>query len=151
MKLSISEAARRAGVTRVTIYKKLKAGELSKEAGEDGTPVIDLSELARLYPQAVNTDDTGGYTNEYSQDYRLLQAELEHLRERLADTERRAERAESDKSRLFDQLQATTRLLERPRAEPEHEEQLRARLEKAQEARDYQRGQAARPWWKRLF
>jgi hypothetical protein len=54
-KLSISEAARRAGVRRNTIYRKLESGKLSKETGDDGNPVIDLSELARLYPRAVSS------------------------------------------------------------------------------------------------
>lgn len=53
MKLSISEAARRAGVNRTTLHRRIEKGDLSKEIGDDGKPVIDLSELARLYPSAV--------------------------------------------------------------------------------------------------
>lgn len=53
MKLSISEAARRAGVRRTTLYRKLDKGTLSKETGDDGKPVIDLAELVRVYPHAV--------------------------------------------------------------------------------------------------
>lgn len=52
MKVSISEAARRAGVKRTTIYRKVEAGKLSKEIDDDGNPVIDLSELCRVYPSA---------------------------------------------------------------------------------------------------
>lgn len=54
MKLSISEAARRAGVKRMTIYRKIENGKLSKETGANGKSVIDFAELTRLYPNAVN-------------------------------------------------------------------------------------------------
>lgn len=53
MKLSISEAARRAGINRTTLHRRIGKGDISKEIGDDGKPVIDLSELARLYPAAV--------------------------------------------------------------------------------------------------
>jgi hypothetical protein len=53
MKLSISEAARRAGVRRNTLYRKLEAGKISKETDAEGKPVIDLAELCRLYPHAA--------------------------------------------------------------------------------------------------
>ena len=54
MKLSISAAARRAGVDRQILYRKMEKGELSKEVGADGKPVIDLAELVRIYPSAVH-------------------------------------------------------------------------------------------------
>lgn len=54
MKLSISEAARRAGVNRTTLHRQIEKGTISKEIGEDGKPVIDLAELARVYPSAVS-------------------------------------------------------------------------------------------------
>lgn len=56
MKLSISEAARRAGVNRTTLHRRIEKGEISKEIGNDGKPVIDLSELARLYPSVVKNE-----------------------------------------------------------------------------------------------
>ena len=56
MKLSISEAARRAGVNRTTLHRRIEKGELSKEIGDDGKPAIDLSELARLYPAVVKSE-----------------------------------------------------------------------------------------------
>lgn len=56
VKLSISEAARRAGVNRTTLHRRIEKGELSKEIGDDGKPVIDLSELARLYPAVVKAE-----------------------------------------------------------------------------------------------
>jgi hypothetical protein len=53
VKLTISEAARRAGVRRTAIYRKRDAGKLSRDTDRDGNPVIDLSELTRRYPHAV--------------------------------------------------------------------------------------------------
>lgn len=52
MRLTISEAARRAGVDRGTMHRKLKAGEISKSEGNDGKPYIDLAELCRVFPRA---------------------------------------------------------------------------------------------------
>jgi predicted site-specific integrase-resolvase len=104
VKLTISEAARRAGVERPTLYRKIKAGELSKEVGEDGKPAIELSELARLYPNVIERvlkhDPVSQNTNSNS----LLQAEVQHLREQVAALQQ-------DKERLWEQLQAQTRLL----------------------------------------
>jgi hypothetical protein len=52
VKLGISEAGRRAGVNRKVLYRLMEKGQLSKEI-LDGKPVIDLSELARLFPAAI--------------------------------------------------------------------------------------------------
>lgn len=52
MKLTINKASRRAGVRRATNCRKRDAGKLSRETDEDGNPVTDLAELARLYPHA---------------------------------------------------------------------------------------------------
>lgn len=48
-KHSISEAARLTGKSRSTLHRHLKQGKLSKEIGPEGEPVIDTSELARVY------------------------------------------------------------------------------------------------------
>lgn len=49
MKHSISEAAKLTGKARSTLHRHLKQGRLSKETGPDGQPVIDASELMRVY------------------------------------------------------------------------------------------------------
>jgi len=48
-KMTISEAARIAGVPRSTIYRKIKTGEMSCET-LDGRKVVDPSELQRVFP-----------------------------------------------------------------------------------------------------
>ena len=55
-KVSKSQAARMAGVSRPTIDKKIKSGGLSCEKKEDGTVEIDVSELERVFGKLVALD-----------------------------------------------------------------------------------------------
>jgi len=172
MKLSISEAARRAGVQRQTLYRNIKEGALSKVNGEDGKPAIELSELARLYPQAVTdnavtTDsapDNSGQVENHP-DFRLLQLELDHARQRLADMERRAETAEADKAMitrlLTDQREKEASVEERIKGLIATQKALIAKqdkeiAEKAAQIEDMKKAnrklqRAAQPFWKKLF
>jgi transposase-like protein len=102
VRLSISEAARRAGVQRQTLYRKIKSGAISTVQGEDGQPLIDLSELARLFP-AVVTSAAPPVTAPDSPADSLLQAEIKHLRERL-------DAAERDRDAWRDQARQLARL-----------------------------------------
>ncbi len=56
-KLSITEAANLAGVSRNTMYSKIKKGILSKSKDSNGKAYIELSELLRIYPDASNKED----------------------------------------------------------------------------------------------
>ena len=114
VKLSISEAARRAGVERPTLYRKMKGGELSKEIDQDGKPVIDLAELARLYPHAVTMSgiitassavDTDNAVLKNTSPNSLLQAELEMVRERLLELEADKSDLRSERDKLLALLQ----------------------------------------------
>ncbi len=49
MKYSISESARIAGITRKTLYKHIDKKPISTERDENGSPIIDASELIRVY------------------------------------------------------------------------------------------------------
>jgi hypothetical protein len=51
-KLNISQAADLSGFSRTHIHKLIKKGDLTAE-GPAGRKVIDLSELARLYPHVL--------------------------------------------------------------------------------------------------
>src|SRR3712207_1333384 len=51
-KLSQVQAAKAAGVSRVTIYRAIKSGRLSVERDEHGSMHIDASELLRVFPDA---------------------------------------------------------------------------------------------------
>lgn len=125
MKLSISEAARRAGIQRQTLYRKIKAGAISTVQGDDGQQLIDLSELARIFPSAVATAGQP-VTGPDSPADSLLQAEIRHLRERL-------DAAERDRDAWRDQAKQLARLA--PPADPTGAKQV-----------------TPRPgWWRRLL
>ncbi len=49
MKYSISEASRIVGVTRKTLYKHIKNKPISVDKDENDRPIIDASELVRVY------------------------------------------------------------------------------------------------------
>lgn len=48
-KVSISEAARLTGKPRSTLHRHIASGALSKESDGQGRPVLDISELERVY------------------------------------------------------------------------------------------------------
>jgi hypothetical protein len=56
MKYSISEAARIAGVTRKTLYKHIDKKPISVEKDADDKPLIDASELLRVYGDKCKFD-----------------------------------------------------------------------------------------------
>lgn len=143
MKVSISEAARRAGVNRKTIQRKLEDGILSKEIGNEGQPLIDLSELCRVYPNAID-DGTGERTDmgqegtgESAGDFSLLAIENARLRERCASLERERDELAADKrdlrverDRLLGLAEGSQRLLsdQRPIEQPPRPAGLLGRL-----------------------
>lgn len=133
MKLTISEAARRAGVRRMTIYRKLEAGKLSKETDESGNSVIDLAELARVYPHAVTSSNRNSETHRDVSETGAEAAEIRELRTLLEQErqERQRERADKDdviadlrqqRDRLLALHEADQRLLAdlRERPPPRH-------------------------------
>lgn len=60
MKHNISEAARIVKKSRSTIHRHIKQGKLSKEEDEDGMPVVDTSELHRVYGMIHMQQDSDG-------------------------------------------------------------------------------------------
>ncbi len=88
-KVSISEAARMAGIARSTLYRVyIKTGIISTEKDFSGHPVIDVSELVRVFPAlaAVSTPvSEEDKLNQYAtgEKYRLLQADVCRLEDLL--------------------------------------------------------------------
>lgn len=121
-KLNLSEAARAAGITRATLYRHIKKGKLSKESDHEGNPLIDVSELMRVYPE-LNLDaakDTGGeHISTLSNDAEqstpgtpLLQLQLEQM-ERERDTEReRRQQAEARERETKEEMQRLIGIIE---------------------------------------
>ncbi len=52
MELTVSQAARAARKSKSQISRMVKNGRISASKSADGRPVIDLSELQRVYPDA---------------------------------------------------------------------------------------------------
>lgn len=84
--LSISDAAKRVGVTRQTIYKKVSNGELSATTDRRGNKQIDVSELLRVYGN-LSSNDIQAETTLHKQrhvktssDTSVLQLELERAK-----------------------------------------------------------------------
>jgi hypothetical protein len=107
-KVSKSQAARMAGVSRPTIDKKIKSGGLSCEKKEDGTVEIDVSELERVFGQLVAPDAVKparkDLQSDTSQVAAILQSQIDMLRHELdvkrQDQEREREEYRREKDRL---------------------------------------------------
>ena len=117
--LTITEAAKAAGISRPTLYRRIKSGQLSMARQSDGTKGIDSAELLRVFgPLHAVTDHTvnNGHHETYEvlhervkgleRESKLFQSENELLRTQLAN-------AENEKNRLLGLLEQ--RLLEVPK------------------------------------
>lgn len=97
VKLSIREAVKHYDVSRPTLQKALKSGKISGVQDGQGHWTIDPSELARLYhprsAEVVKVDKAlpGNLTTRNTP----LAGQVEALKERLAEVERRAAVAEA--------------------------------------------------------
>jgi hypothetical protein len=107
-KLNISQAADLSGFSRTHIHKLIKKGDLTAE-GPAGRKVIDLSELARLYPHVLTGEpkpNSKVTRNETSQVTSILQSQIERLERELdamrqeRDSEKRAREREQEEARL---------------------------------------------------
>lgn len=109
--LTITEAAKAAGISRPTLYRRIKSGDLSTTRQADGTKGIDSAELMRVFGAlhpVTNHDVKNGRheTNEVlrerikglERESELLQRENELLRIQLAN-------AENEKNRLLGLLE----------------------------------------------
>ncbi len=137
-KLNVSQAARATGKNRTMLYRHMSSGKLSAEKDATDNPVIDVSELQRVYgtvkidaaPATVKqTVDaapaTVKQTDEKPQsdsrraeaEFQMLQLKLDHAeQERDAERERR-QRAENEAERLLGIVETQTRQLAAPREE----------------------------------
>ena len=92
MAYTLGEAARATGKSKATISKAIKSGRISAQKDETGTFHIDPSELHRVYPPTVYSEqketpeNTPDKTN-IDGTIRELQARLEAAHERLSDKE----------------------------------------------------------------
>jgi hypothetical protein len=110
VELSISKASVTWGVSRTTIHKKIKAGQLSKLA--NGT--IDTSEMIRVFGEPnVKVDSTQPVqvVNEVHHD-KLLEQRIRHLETSLSESKERETWLQNQVGNLTD----TIKLLDAPKA-----------------------------------
>lgn len=132
-----SEAARQVGVSRQTIFDKIKAGRLSASLNGDGVKVIELSELLRVFGRLLSADEikkkelgkavqATGQPEIASLQLELERAkmqlelrekdfELEQLRARLDESKERERRAVEEKERFFALIERQSLLLAAPK------------------------------------
>jgi excisionase family DNA binding protein len=126
----VAEAAKRAGVERTTLYRKLKKGEISAHSDSSGNKFIEASELLRVYPKA---DLAAGFATADQQlqasglqqratvnENSLLQREIKVRDERVSALEQERERERRDAQATIDDL--------RRRLDQEAEERRRLTL-----------------------
>jgi len=92
MVYTLGEAAKATGKSKATISKAIKNGRISAYKDETGTFHIDPSELHRVYPPTVSSEQQETPVNtpakaDIDGTIRELQARLEAAQERLADKE----------------------------------------------------------------
>ena len=112
-KISISEASRRTGKPRSTLHRHIKTGKLSREFDELGNPIIDMSELERVYGHLLSPDmkpdeaalqsDPGNRTAldiEVQIEIEVLRRENALLRDERDDLRRRLDAEAEERRRL---------------------------------------------------
>ncbi len=132
--VSVSQAARLAGISRQHLYRKyIKPGDISVQRDDKSDPVIDTSELLRVFGRLVG-DNLGDdntlqeATPEKAMSDNGLLTELQ-VKLQVLEAENRALQARlEDKDKNLQDVRQALRLLEdmRPRGE-------------------------AKPWWKKLW
>ena len=119
MSVSVSEAARLAGIARSSLYKSwIDKGRLSVTKDVRGRPSVDMAELLRVFPDirigdsvTVSGKDTDGHqmtTSDARVDGDVLLAEIASLKEQL---KLQAQLLEAKEQNLLD-LRQSLRLLE---------------------------------------
>ena len=112
--MTLSEAAKWAGVTRATIHKALRGGRLSGRKDDAGEWRIDPAELERVY-QPGKTVDVSRYSEVSNADIGGLMAakdrELALMREMLAEVRAQRDDAMEQRDKAMELADRHTRLL----------------------------------------
>ncbi|MGB1257959.1 MAG: hypothetical protein ACPG51_18950 [Thiolinea sp.] len=142
--VSLTQAAKLAGVSRATLYRKyINTGEITVTTSRDGKKQIDTSEIIRVFGEIKGTEeltptqptdqirqpetrqDTVSGTKkrqlETPSDNQALHSEIALLKERLKASEKETESLRQDKQWLQSQVEGLTegiKLLEGPKHPP---------------------------------
>lgn len=102
--ISFTEAASRAGVNVSTIHRQVKKGVLAAVRDERGRRRIDVSELARVYPQSAEIVAQSGAESGTAQESATvvaLRAQMELLQRQVEDMQRREQWYQEQMQRLL--------------------------------------------------
>ena len=103
-RLSVTEAAQRAQVSRTTINRHIASGKLSADVDEKGRKWIDSSELDRVYHGAEQSSE---HVSEQVNTSEIV----ELLKKQVADLQHQLENAEYRENSLLQIITEHTRLL----------------------------------------
>ena len=121
MKVNLTKAAELAGLSRPYFYMQyVKTGKISTEKDGRGKPVVDTSELLRVFgrlTQETNTEEQK-LTFENNDKTGVLETELAAVREQIAELRKDKAWLQGKVDQLTGQLEETTRFLEH-KATPE--------------------------------
>lgn len=149
-RLSVGEAARRLGVSRDAVYKRVRRGSIPSETGEDG--------LLYVYVEPSIEESTEPSSGSAHLE-RLLTAqerEIEYLREQLAAERESRRRADHIIAALTERIPE----LEAPPATPQEAESVSGSPGGVEDREppswpetetSQGSGEPRRPWWRRLF
>ena len=152
-KLTQSQAARCAGVSRTQIHRLVKSGGLSVERDEHGTALIDPSELLRVYPKADlgrarvfhgGANRASSVNNRDGLESEALRREIELLRERVRGLEADKAHLRAEADRLLGVVEQQQRLLAAARHDGDDD---RRRRRPSPPPRPWP---GLRTWWRRL-
>ncbi len=85
-KVNLSKAAKLVNKNRTTIWRHIKSGRLSSEKDRDGMPMVDTSELLRVYGELY--EDATPKTERKQHQATLEHSELLSIIEQLRDEQR---------------------------------------------------------------
>lgn len=139
--LSVADAALRVGVSRQTLFKKIKNGEISSTLDQRGTKQVDISELLRVFGSLQSSDSkpsdstnrerlstSGGLTAELQlelerskmqlqlkeMELKIAQERIDELKIREAESKQRDRENIEERQRLLGVIETQNRLLAAP-------------------------------------
>lgn len=116
-KLNITQTAKHVGLSRTSIYRHIRSGKITAERDQDGNPMIDLSEIERVYGRDRNTRPKPGHpvqvTAQAAEPVQLadLRTQVDFLKLQLED-------AKTERDRLLGIIETQTRMITGTKPEP---------------------------------
>lgn len=154
-KVSVTEAARLAGISRQLLYKKYINPGVISVGKDDGTPFIDTVEIMRVFgplqplqaeDSQVDSQQIHALTPDIDSDYRVLEIELKAAREALRDREdqlREAKEREGWLKKQVEELTGTIKLIEHKPEQAQPDPSLVAKLQELEsDARQFKENEA---------